>query len=277
MAPATAEAPPPAPPLDEGATPLPGYEVIAHLSRGRALDVYDAWSYERDCRCVLKLVRPDRRGHRSTRRRLLQEGRLAATLRHPHLVAGYEVLERPQPAAVLETLDGETLAHLVARRRRRRLAAADLAHLGMQLCSAMHYLHAEGFLHIDLKPSNVIADRGQAKVIDLSLARRPGRATRGVGTRAYMAPEQARGGLLTAATDVWGIGAVLHEAASGSPPFDPRANGVRYPQLKGRAVPLSSLRRLPRSLAQALDACLEPDPAGRPAVGELSAALDPFG
>ena len=272
----TAEAPPLDPPLREGATPLPRYEVIAHLSRGRALDVYDAWSYERDCRCVLKLMRPDRRGHRSTRRRLLQEGRLAAGLRHPHLVAGYEVIERPQPAVVLETLDGETLAHLIARRRR-RLAAADLAHLGMQLCSAMHYLHAEGFLHIDLKPSNVIADRGQAKVIDLSLARRPGRATRGVGTRAYMAPEQARGGAAQRGDRRLGIGGVLHEAAAGRPPFDPRANGVRYPQLKARAAPLSSLRRLPRALAQTLDACLEPEPAERPTVGELSEALDPFG
>ena len=81
MPPMGAEAPPLEAPLREGATPLPGYEVIAHLSRGRALDVYDAWSYERDCRCVLKLMRPDRRGHRSTRRRLLQEGRLAAGLR----------------------------------------------------------------------------------------------------------------------------------------------------------------------------------------------------
>jgi serine/threonine protein kinase len=273
MAPATIQ--PPAP-LEEGAEPFPGYEVIAHLRRGATLDVYDAWSYERDCRCVVKLLRPDRRDRRGSRRRLLQEGRLTCTLRHPHIVAGYEVLERPQPAAVLETLDGETLAHLV-RRSPRRLAAADVAHLGMQLCSAMHHLHAHGYLHIDLKPSNVICEPGRAKVIDLSLARQPGRAVRGVGTRVYMAPEQARGGMLSEATDVWGIGTVLYETASGRPPYDPSVNGTRYPQLKSPPAPLAGFRRLPSAMREAIEACLSPDPRARPTVRQLSDTLDPFG
>ena len=262
--------------LPQGAELAPGYEVIGHLSRGRALDAYDVWSEERDCRCVAKVLRPDRLPDQAARQRLRREGALALELRHPHIVAGYALLARPQPAVILETLDGQTLAHMIETAKR-RLSIAELAFLGMHLCSAMHYLHGRGFLHIDLKPSNVISDYGQAKVIDLSLARRPGRGRRGVGTRPYMAPEQARGGRLSEATDVWGIGAVLFEAASGARPFESHQNGARYPQLSHRAPSVATLRRLPKGFAAAIDACLEPEPGSRPAVRELAEALDRFG
>src|SRR5439155_1630685 len=87
---------------------------------------------------------------------------------------------------------------------------------GIHVCSAMHYLHRRaGFLHLDLKPSNIVCEQGHAKVIDFSIARRPGRGHKGAGTRQYLAPEQARGDLVTAATDVWGIGVVLFEVATG--------------------------------------------------------------
>jgi serine/threonine protein kinase len=257
-----------------GAQISPGYEVIAHLSRGRALDTYDAWSEERDCRCVIKAVRPDRLGEERPRRRLRREGRLTCKLNHPHLVRGYELVVRPQPLAVLETLDGETL-EVILERQSRRLPLVDVAYLGMHLCSAMHYLHGRGYVHLDLKPSNVISDCGLAKVIDLSLARRPGRGQRGAGTIPYMAPEQARGGRVDAATDVWGIGAVLYEAAAGHRPFE-GLNGTRYPQLEHRPPPVSSLRRLPAAFASAIDSCLEPAPADRPGVDELSRALREF-
>jgi eukaryotic-like serine/threonine-protein kinase len=236
----------------------PGYEVLAHLSRGRALDVYEVWSEERDCRCVAKVVRPDRLRDRGPRRRLRNEGRLLLSLTHPHLVRAYELIERPHPVLVLETLEGETVAHMVASRRR-RLPTPELAVLGLHLCSALRYLHRRGWLHLDLKPSNVIVDAGLAKLIDLSIVRRPGRSRGGVGTRRYMAPEQRNGGVLTEAADVWGLGAVLYEVATGGTDFE---------------RPVSAHRRLPRRLGQALDACLEHDPAARPSLLELAGVLD---
>ena len=259
-------------PRSSGARLAPGYDVVAHLARGRKLDVYDVWSDERRCRCIAKVLRPDRRQDAGSRRRLLHEGRLLQDLCHPGIVRGYETLSRPEPVAVMETLGGATVAHLVETRQ--RLTAREVAFLGLHLASAVHYLHAEGYLHLDLKPSNVVAENGRAKVIDLSLARRPGRARAGAGTWCYMAPEQARGGQVGPATDVWGLGVVLYEAAAGETPFGDET--VEYPQLEHRAPPLRTVRpRLPRGLADAVDASLEPQPETRPSVDELSNALRP--
>jgi len=153
---------------------IPGYDLGERLARSDVLDVHEAWSRERGCSVIVKSLRPDRRGDARAARSLRREGRLLESLSHPHLVRAYEVLHEPVDAVVLETLGGETLAHLV-RRRDRRLSAAELSFLGQHLCSAVGYLHGRGWLHLDLKPSNVVADGGRAKLIDLSIARRPGR------------------------------------------------------------------------------------------------------
>ena len=235
---------------------IPGYEVLEHLSRSQALDVYDVYSEARDCRCIAKTLRPDKLDDEAARERLLNEGRLLLRLAHPHIVRAYDLVGE---VLILETLTGQTVAHMIESSDR-RLSSADVAFLGMHLCSALHYLHAEGSLHLDVKPSNVIASGGCAKLIDMSIASPPGPGRRGVGTRQYMAPEQERGDLLTEATDVYGVGATLHEAATG---VRERNGSVR-----------THRPRLQRDVADAIDAALDPDPACRPAVRELADALD---
>jgi len=258
------------PVLPQGAPIAHGYEALAHLSRGADLDVYDAWSSERDCRCVVKVLRPDRTHDVATRGRLVAEGRLLLGLAHPHLVRAYDVLELP-PTVVLETLSGATLSQIISERRR-RLPAIDLCHLGLQLCSAIGYLHRRGTLHLDLKPSNIVSEMGHVRVIDLSLARPPGKVPTGLGTRQYLPPEQARGGEVTAASDVFGIGGVLFAAATATRPF-PRADGP-FEQLAARAPRVSTLRRLPREMAAVIDSCLEPEPQARPGVDDVRDVLD---
>ena len=261
-------------PFAAGRELAPGYEVIAHLARSNVLDVYDAWSHERACRVIVKLLRPDRRGDARAARALRREGRLLQRLSHPHIVRGYETLGDPLPAVVMETLRGETVAHLVARRDR-RLSALEIGHLGVHLSSAITYLHGQGVLHLDLKPSNVIAEAGRGKVIDLSLARPPGRTRAGIGTWSYMAPEQARGGEVGPAADAWGIAGVLYEAATGIAPFGEEDDeDVEFPSLARPAHPVARDRRLPPVLAGAIDGGLRADPAGRPSVVQLGAAFE---
>lgn len=267
------------PVLEHGAELAPGYEVLDLMSRGKALDVYDVWSEERSCRCTAKVLRPDRVGDERPRRRLVTEGQLLERLAHPHLVRAYETINGPSPIVILETLTGETLSYAIANRTR-RLAAVELAFVGLHLCSAVSYLHRQGYLHRDLKPDNVINERGTAKLIDLSLATPPGTWRPGSGTRRYMAPEQATGDRLDSYTDVWGLGAVLYEGATGMPPFDPQEEGSDYPQLEQRARPVGGHRRLPRPLGTAIDSCLDPEPEARPTVDALAHLLDgltPYG
>ena len=261
-----------APPLPASRWLTPDYKVLACLSRGRALDVYDVWSKQRECRCVAKVLRPDRVNDRKTRRALLCEGRLLRGLCHPHIVRLYEMLREPSPVLILETLTGATLSHII--KKNHRLGLGDIAPLGIHLCSAIHYLHRHaGFLHLDLKPSNIVCERGHAKVIDFSIARRPGRGHKGVGTRRYLAPEQALGYRLTPATDVWGIGVVLFEVATGRRAFPVDDHGG-YEQLKRRAESVRDHCRLPSPLAKAIDSCLEPNPNDRPRLEELTQILN---
>lgn len=263
------------PPFVAGERLAPGYEVIAHMSRGNHLDVYDAWSEERACRVIAKTPRPDHLEDRRTVRALMREGRLLKKFTHPHIVRAYEVSKEPHPVVILETLTGATLAYLIDTRPR-RLAISEIVHLGLHLCSALHYIHRQGVLHLDLKPSNIISESWLAKIIDLSIARSPGQGEEGTGTDQYMAPEQVTGDHLSPATDVWGVGAVLWEAATGEEPFnaeDEDNEEPGYEQLERRIDPIRSYRRVPAAFASLVESCLEPDPAGRPTIEELMKGL----
>ena len=259
-------------PRADGERVAPGYRLLSVLDEGESVVVYDAWSEERDCRCVVKVLRRDHTGERGARERLLREGRILLGLSHPHIVRAYELVAGPTPALVLETVTGATLSYLIATRAR-RLPVYDVTHLGLQLCSAIGYLHRRGYVHLDLKPSNIIIECQRAKVIDLGIAQPPGRGRRGVGTAAYMAPEQARGDMVAAATDVWGLGAVLFESLTGRRPFSDADGLIEYPQLTRRPPALRDLRRAPAPLGYLVDHCLSPAGADRPTVAELAAGL----
>lgn len=260
-----------------------GYQVLEHVRRGSDLDCYEVWSSERYCRCFVKTPRPDRAAHASTLRHLRREARLLRTLSHPHLVRGYDWLEPPgePPVLVTENLTGATLSWLLESHG--RLDVGDLAQLGLHLCSALRYLHGQGVLHLDVKPSNIVAMNGSARLIDLSLARRPGRCTPGYGTVGYLSPEQLLGARVGPAADAWGLGLVLYEAATGirtyrlpAPAADSSLSSLSaYEAVLVRPVRrLRAHRRLPVRAASVIDACLSLQPADRPTLADLSAALE---
>ena len=250
--------------LEPGAALAPGYLVVDHLQRGDWLDVYDVWSVERACRCVAKVVHSAASDPAAATDALVHEGRLLQQLTHPHLVRAYAVLGAPQPTVILETRPGATLAHLLERDG--PLPMIPLAHLGLHLLSALHYLHQQPLLHLDLTPANIIASQGVATLIDLSLARRPGMGPADLGTPGYRAPEQITGGELTPATDIYGLGAVLLTAATGTV----REHDI--PPLSDAPALLSNLE-VPEAVRPGLLQCLDADPAHRPSMDTLASLL----
>jgi serine/threonine protein kinase len=257
-----------------GDTVLPGYRVVSLLSHGRRIDTYDVHSLERDCRCVVKILRADRRDDQRVRGAVLLEGRLLSELTHPHLVRGYEVHTSPAPAMVLETLGGATLAALIDDGP---LEVPDTAQLGLHLVSVLSYLHRRGWLHLDVKPANIVVESGRATLIDLSLVGRPGEGRAGAGTRGYIAPEQAVGSGLSAATDVWGLGVTLVESLTGLMPHGDEATWEsrrRLPLLHRREPPPPArLDHVPAAYDELLRGCLERSPGDRPTLAEVRAVL----
>jgi serine/threonine protein kinase len=263
-------------PIAPGTELVPGRRVVGLLTHGRRIDTYDAYDEERDVRCVVKLLREDRRDEPRVRDAVLLEGRLLTELKHPHLVRGYEVFTDP-PAVVLETLTGATLAALIDDGP---LGVPDTALLGLQLVSVLGYLHRQGWLHLDVKPSNIVVEQGRATLIDLSLVGRPGSGRAGAGTRGYLAPEQAVGENLSAATDVWGLAVTLVEALTGEMPHGDEAtwDSRRRLRLIHRRAPerLGPLDGVPSSYDELLRAALERDPANRPTLEEVKRVLTPL-
>lgn len=247
---------------------VPGYVVDAHLSRGNLLDVYAVWSSERDCLCIAKVLRPDKLGDRPARESLEAEGQLLTTLTHPHLVRGYALLDDAVngPIVVMETLTGATLSRLIESDFPAGMDTGDVAMLGRQLCSVLHYLHAHDRLHLDLKPSNIVCSGGKAILLDLSLARPPGPCPGGSGTAEYMAPEQIAGGTASAATDVWGLGGVLFRALTGRRPF-PRTTAERQPD---HQADFSALDHVDPHLRSVVRGCLSAEPDDRPALKQCA-------
>jgi serine/threonine protein kinase len=253
-----------------------GYRPLSLLADGRRLETWDAWDEARGTRCVVKLLRADRRDDPRVRQAVLLEGHLATTLAHPHLVRGYDVLDDP-PTVVLETLRGATLSALV---EEEPLGLADVAELGCQLVSVLGYLHRHDWLHLDLKPDNVIVDHGKAVLIDLSLAGRPGTGRPGAGTRGWLAPEQATGRGLSPTTDVWGLGMTLIDALARTAPYGDEATWEsrrRWP-LVHRRMPAApeGLDELPAEVRDLLAACVSLDPAARPLLAQVRSALEPL-
>jgi eukaryotic-like serine/threonine-protein kinase len=275
-------------PLAAGETLAPGLEVVEHLSRGRRLDVYDSWSEHRGCRCVVKTIRPERAHEQEAREALIREGELLEHLAHPHIVRAYGTLVTPRPMVVMETLPGETLEYVLAEADGPATSQA-VSHLALHLGSAIRFLHRHGIVHLDLKPGNIVADRGLAKLIDLSVAQPPGPCRPGTGTWGYMAPEQALGEEVTEAADVWGLGVVLFEVATGQPAFDDpeyedpptSAEGgdqhpLQNPQVTQRAPGARLVRPdLSPTVAEVIDRCLEPEPCARPSIEAVLSMIEP--
>ena len=259
-----------------------GRSAIKLLGGGFRYEAYLAWDDHLHSLVVAKVVRPGLVEDERTLRGLASEVGLLERLDHPVLVRAFDAeLEGPRPHLVLEHLEGPRLSTLV--RRYGPLPPEQLVPLALQLCAAIHYLAAEGVVHLDIKPSNIIMG-GPPRLIDVSVARtleQCGELRSEVGTDAYMAPEQCRPGKdfpIGPAADVWGLGATLFRAAAGERAFEQGDPGSeqpveRWPQLV-EPPRLDALDRVPAEIAEPIARCLAYDPAARPTPAELAAELE---
>jgi eukaryotic-like serine/threonine-protein kinase len=259
----------------EGDELAPGRHVVRLLGGGRRYEAYLAWDDDLRALVAVKVVRPELVDHEGVLAGLAAEARALELVRHPTIVRAFDaVLDGGRPHLVLELLDGPRLSTLV---RTSVVAVEQVLDLGLQLCSAAHYLSVRGIVHLDIKPRNVIM-AGPPRLIDLSVALPLGEVagiSSPIGTDAYMAPEQAdpaRFAEIGPAADVWGIGATLYEALAKRPAFVPAA-GERHPQLTRRAEPLEDV---PSVLAELVLWALEPDPTARPTAAQLGDELEPI-
>lgn len=259
---------------------VPGLHAVRLLGGGTKHEAYLGWDTRLHALVVVKLLRPTFAGELSAQASLRAEGDALASLVHPglpRLFGGDPDGERPYLA--LEHLDGPRLSTVI---RRYRPALEQALPLALSLCSVLHYLRGEGWVHLDVKPKNVILG-SPPRLIDLSVARRVqtiASISAPVGTNAYMAPEQcdpARFVQIGPATDMWGLGVTVYETLARRLPFaapERSAHSLadRYPQTAGTPTPLPG--GIPEIVSDAVLACLTPDPGDRPAPDELATALE---
>ncbi len=248
------------------------YELLAEIGRGGMGIVYRARLTEGGPDVAVKLICSGAWATPTQVLRFEREADAAAKLNHPNIVRVLEVgCHDGVPYLSMELVDGSPLSAEAARwapQEINRRVAQNVA----CLARAVHYAHERGVLHRDLKPANVLIDReGQPHLTDFGLAKAiedEGSLTRTseqLGTPGYMAPEQARGGVSTVATDVHGLGAVFYELLTGQPPFRGHSSfqTLRQVMEENPAEPRTLRPDVDPSLSVICRRCLEKEPRHR--------------
>jgi serine/threonine protein kinase/tetratricopeptide (TPR) repeat protein len=268
------------------------YRIIEKLGAGGMGVVYKAEDTRLHRFVALKFLPEAVANDPKTLARFEREAQTASALNHPSICTIHDICEESGHAfIVMEFLQGTPLDQQIAGQP---LELDALFALGIQIADALEAAHAAGIVHRDIKPANIfITQRGHAKILDFGLAK-PGQnpltvngdateldtllTTPGaiVGTVAYMSPEQTRGEATDMRSDIFSLGAMLYEAATGRRPFAaPSALAVMHEIATATPEPPSRLRPgLPAAFDRVIEKCLEKEPARRPAhAAEVAAAL----
>ncbi len=252
------------------------YELLEEVARGGMGIVYRARQVSLNRIVALKMIRQAKFASQSDRQRFQIEAEAAATLNHPNTVPIFEIGEfEGDPFFSMRLIEGGSLTEGIARGDwpcKDRESIEKTIDLIWQVALAVHDAHQHGIIHRDLKPGNILLDGdGTPFVADFGLAKRFESADdvtqSGVilGTPAYMAPEQALGGRLSTAADIYSLGAILYRLLAGCPPFEATNPAETLKQaLDHRPKPIRKLnQRIDRDLETICHKCLEKDPSQR--------------
>ncbi len=261
-------------------THLGPYEIVAPLGAGGMGEVYRARDPRLERTVAIKVLPPQLAQSEAYRQRFQREARAASALSHPNIAQVYDVGEQDGIHFIaMEYVEGENLRALVTHGP---LEPDRVAELGVQMAAALEEAHSRGIVHRDIKPANaVVSATGQVKILDFGLARqtRDGAASLDsglsteahtqagtvMGTVPYMSPEQALGKPVDARTDIFSLGVVLYELATGRLPFaGDTANQTIDRICHATPEPIASLnRKVPQALERIVAKCLEKDPERR--------------
>ena len=257
------------------------YKIVRKLGSGGMGVVYEAEDSHLGRRVALKFLPLEMAKDSQLLERFQREARAASSLNHPNICTIHAIEQHERRHfIVMELLEGETLAQKMSRQP---MEMDKLLVLGMQIADALESAHAKGIVHRDIKPANLfLTERGQVKILDFGLAKMsrgeisqgaagedetqafnngltsPGSA---VGTVSYMSPEQARGQLVDARTDLFSTGTVLYQMATGTLPFQGDTSAVIFDAILNRDPrPAAELNpMLPTDFVRILEKALEKD------------------